>query len=263
MWTSEDKWRVTALAMGGVASAYIIAEYFNLVPCVSKKSGKMGQVGSGMTDYVRETGIRLNQTQKDLIAETKERFPMEAKTLVNPEVSALLVNLIKMSNTKKGIEIGVFTGYSTLTMATAFPRDEGRLIALDVTDTYASIGRRYWKINNLDHLIDLRIGPAVISLDNLLIDRDNLESFDFVFIDADKINYDAYYERALKLVRKGGWILFDNMFQEGYVAQTTVPDDRQKDVTAIRSLNQKLKNDTRVSISMLEISDGVTLVVKL
>lgn len=262
MWTNEDKWKVTALAMGGIASAYFVAQYFNLFSgCCSKRGLSKGK-GGAMLTYVKENGLRQAQTQKDLIAETHERFPNEARMLASPDVGALLTSLIKLGNCKRGIEVGVFTGYTTLTMAMALPKDEGQLIALDVNDTYASLGRKYWRLNGVDSIIDLRIGPAVISLESMLNDPLNHESFDFAFIDADKVNYDVYYERVLKLLRKDGWIVFDNVFQSGYVNQTNVPESRRKDVTAIRSLNQKLKNDIRVTLSMLEMSDGITLVVK-
>lgn len=262
MWISEDKWKISALAIGGVTSAIMAAQYFSILPSLSRDSNQSLNSTSVMRDYVKENGIRQIQGQKDIIAETQERFPTDAKMIASPDVAALLASLIKIGNCKKGIEVGTFTGYTTLTMALAMPKDDSKIITLDINDAYVSVGRKYWRINGVDSIIDLRIGPAVISLDNLLIDNTNLENFDFVFIDADKINYDAYYERVLKLIKKGGWILIDNVFQNGYVAQTTVPDNRQKDVAAIRSLNQKLKTDTRVTVSMIEIGDGVTLVVK-
>ena len=262
MWTNEDKWKLAALSLGGLTSAYIAAQYFNLCPSLAKPSPLSPDKGGSMLEYIKEHGVRQTQSQKDIISETKDRFPNDAKMLAGPDVAALLANLIRIGNCKRGIEVGVFTGYTTLTMATALPKSGGRIVALDVSEMFASVGKKYWKVNGVDEMIDLRIGPAVVSLDDMLMDANNLGSFDFAFIDADKVNYDAYYERVLKLLRKGGWIVFDNVFQGGYVNQTTVPEGRQKDVTAIRALNEKLKNDHRVSVSMLEMSDGITLVVK-
>ena len=268
MWTTnEEKWKYTALAMGGVASVYIAAKYFSMGPCFAISTPKPKLIASKekihpLTGYVNEHGVRLTRSQEDLIADTQEKFPNDAVMVASPDVAALLANLIRIGNCKRGIEVGVFTGYTTLTMAMAMPKDDSKLIALDISDTYASLGKKYWKLSNVDHIIDLRLGQAIITLDDMLLNPQNLESFDFAFIDADKVNYDPYYERVLKLLRKGGWIVFDNVFQGGYVVETTVPERRKKDVTAIRALNEKLKNDHRVSISMLEMSDGITLVVK-
>ena len=215
-----------------------------------------------MSNYVFEKGVRLTQAQKDLIAETREKFPRWFIMVGGPDVGALLENLIRISGAKRGLEVGVFTGYTTMTMALALPKEDGHILALDISKEWTDVGMKYWKQNKVDNIIELSLGPATKKLDELITDENNLGTYDFAFIDADKTGYDDYYERCLKLLKKGGWILFDNIFQDGYINQDVVPERRKSNVEAIRKLNDKLLNDNRVTISMLEISDGLTLVVK-
>jgi predicted O-methyltransferase YrrM len=164
---------------------------------------------------------------------------------------ALLVELI---GARRILEIGCFTGYSALWMALALEPD-GRLITLDVNRDWTEIGRRAWREAGVEDRIEVRIGEALASLDALLAEGAE-GSFDLAFIDADKKNYDAYYERALALVRRGGLILIDNVLWRGTVAD---PDNPDRQTVALRALNAKLHKDVRVSLSLLPIADGLTL----
>jgi predicted O-methyltransferase YrrM len=164
---------------------------------------------------------------------------------------ALLVELI---GARRILEIGCFTGYSALWMALALEPD-GRLITLDVNRDWTEIGRRAWREAGVEDRIEVRIGEALASLDALRAEGAE-GSFDLAFIDADKKNYDAYYERALALVRRGGLILIDNVLWRGTVAD---PDNPDRQTVALRALNAKLHKDVRVSLSLLPIADGLTL----
>ena len=163
---------------------------------------------------------------------------------------ALLVQLI---GAKKTLEIGVYTGYSALAVALALPPD-GQIVACDISEEYTAIARRYWQLAGVAHKIDLHIAPALETLNQLL--KDQAQTFDFAFIDADKSNYEHYYERALQLVRSGGLIAIDNVLWSGRVADPQVQDNRTQ---AIRALNHKLHQDQRVTISLVPIADGLTL----
>jgi predicted O-methyltransferase YrrM len=176
---------------------------------------------------------------------------------IAPEQGQFMAFLVQALGAKKTLEVGVFTGYSSLVVALALP-PEGRIIACDVSGEYTSIARRYWQQAGVTHKIDLRIAPAVETLDNLIAQGES-DSFDFAFIDADKSNYDRYYEQALQLVRKGGIIAIDNVFWSGRVADADTTDNRTK---IIRSLNAKIQQDERVNISIIPIGDGLTLAMK-
>ena len=167
---------------------------------------------------------------------------------------ALLVRLI---GAKKTIEVGTFTGYSALVVAEALP-DDGRIIACDVSEEWTSIARDFWERAGLRNKIDLRLRPATETLDEI-IDQGGADSFDFAFIDADKANYDDYYERCLVLLRPGGLVGIDNVLWGGRVADDTANDD---DTLAIRALNEKVRTDQRVSATILPIGDGLTLAIR-
>jgi caffeoyl-CoA O-methyltransferase len=164
---------------------------------------------------------------------------------------------VKLIGAVKTLEVGVFTGYSSLYTALALPA-HGRMVACDINEEWTSVARRYWAEAGVADKITLRLAPAVETLDALLGDG-QAGTFDFAFIDADKPNYDNYYERALKLLRRGGLIIFDNMLWSGRVADPGVQD---ADTVALRALNEKLHHDERVFLSLLPIRDGVSLVVK-
>jgi len=176
---------------------------------------------------------------------------------ISPEQGQLMALLVRLLGAKKTLEVGVFTGYSSLVVALALPPD-GKLIACDVSEEYTTIARRFWQEAKVADKIDLQLGPAVETLDRLL-EQGEAGTFDFAFIDADKSNYDAYYERALHLLRAGGVIAIDNVLWSGDVADPSVQDAR---TNAIRQLNQKIHQDDRVLISLLPIGDGLTLAMK-
>ncbi|PSQ78549.1 MAG: methyltransferase, partial [Bacteroidetes bacterium QH_7_62_13] len=154
-------------------------------------------------------------------------------------------------------EIGVFTGYSALAAADVLPPN-GEIVACDVSEQYTEVARRYWRRAGVADKIDLRIAPAAETLDALL-DEGQAGTFDFSFIDADKESYDTYYERSLRLLRPGGVIALDNVFRDGRVLDSAVDDES---VRAIQDLNEKLRTDERVGLTMLPLADGVTLAMK-
>jgi predicted O-methyltransferase YrrM len=162
--------------------------------------------------------------------------------------------LVELTAAKRIIEVGTFTGYSALAMAAAMPED-GQLICCDVSEEFTSIARTFWEEANVASRIDLRIAPAMETLDQLLQD-DQQGCFDMVFIDADKAAYADYYERSLVLLKSGGLVLFDNTLWDGRVADQRVTDE---DTVAIRRINEQLHKDQRVSLSLVPIGDGLTL----
>lgn len=180
-----------------------------------------------------------------------------AQMQISPEQGQLMGLLVKLIRAKKALEVGVFTGYSALSVALSLP-PEGQLVACDVSEEYTAIARQYWEQAGVADKIDLRIAPAQKTLQGL-IDSGEAATFDFAFIDADKSNYDTYYEQALILVRAGGLIVIDNVLWYGRVADTSIIDNRTK---RIRALNQKLHDDNRIDLSMLPIGDGLTLALK-
>jgi predicted O-methyltransferase YrrM len=226
-----------------------------------QKDTGLVKYGNQFVEYIYKHGVRIPSIQDELLKETKNRFPREFLMAGGKQVGAMLNNLIRVSGAKKGIEVGVFTGFTTLGMALALPED-GKIYALDVSDKFASLGQEFWKKANVDNKIELRIAPAEQTLNDLLSDVRNHGTFDFAFVDADKTGYDTYYEKLLVLLKKGGWIIFDNMFAFGYIASTEVPEKDIESVEAIRRLNEKLHHDSRVEVSLLEVCDGVNFVVK-
>jgi predicted O-methyltransferase YrrM len=173
-----------------------------------------------------------------------------ASMQIAPEQAALLTLLVKLVDAKRTLEIGVFTGYSSLVTALALPA-EGRIIACDVSEEYTRVARKHWSLAGVAHKIDLRLAPAIEMLRTL-----SPASFDFAFIDADKVGYDDYYEACLKLVRPGGLIAIDNTLWDGKPADPTINDP---DTVAIRNLNAKIAKDDRVDACLLPSSDGVTV----
>ncbi|MBC7545235.1 MAG: class I SAM-dependent methyltransferase [Candidatus Sericytochromatia bacterium] len=206
-------------------------------------------------DYLLDTSLREAPIQAQLRAET--RAHPGAGMQISPEQGQFMQLLVQLMQAKKYLEIGVFTGYSSLAVALALPAD-GKIVACDVNEAFTDIARRYWAEAGVADKIDLRLAPATETLD-ALIASGAAGTFDFAFIDADKSNYDAYYERTLTLMRPGGLIGFDNTLWGGAVADPTFQDC---DTIALRTLNAKLHTDDRVAISMLPIGDGLTLVLK-
>ncbi len=206
-------------------------------------------------DYVCRTGTRESVPLKKLRMHT-QNLP-EADMRVPQEQGQLLYFLLKTLNARKVMELGVFTGYSTLWMASALPED-GRLIAVDKRKDWKELAETHWKDAGVRERIDFRVGRAESVMQDL-VEAGEDGSFDLVFIDADKKSYTTYYELALRLLRKGGMMVFDNMLRLGDVIDPSVCDPAVDD---IRVLNERLRNDDRVVISMLPFSDGLTLVLK-
>jgi len=173
---------------------------------------------------------------------------------IPPIQGQFLAFLVSLIGARRGIEIGTFTGYSALWVAMALPAD-GKLICCDVNEKTTAVARRHWREAGIDNKIELRLAPALDTLHSLLASG-GAGTFDYVFIDADKENYDAYYERSLALVRQGGLIVFDNMLWGGAVADGR---KRDPDTLALKALNAKLHSDKRIDLSLLYIGDGVTL----
>jgi predicted O-methyltransferase YrrM len=173
---------------------------------------------------------------------------------IAPEQGQFMTLLIELTGARRVLEVGCFTGYSALAMALALPPD-GRLITLEVNAEPIEIGRRAWRAAGVAERIEVRLGLALDSLEALL-EEGAADTFDLAFIDADKKSYDAYYERALRLVRPGGLILLDNVLWGGAVAD---PADHERQTEAIRALNAKLHRDARISLSLLPLGDGLTV----
>jgi predicted O-methyltransferase YrrM len=207
-------------------------------------------------DYLMKNSLREPDVLRRLREETDANNP-HAEMAVSPIQGQFMMLLVKLIGAVKTLEVGVFTGYSSLCTALALP-SHGRVVACDVNEEWTSVARRYWAEAGVSDKITLRLAPAVETLDALLEDG-QAGTFDFAFIDADKRNYDKYYERALKLMRRGGLIFFDNMLWSGKVADPAVQD---ADTVALRALNEKLHHDERVFVSLLPLRDGVSLVVK-
>ncbi len=206
-------------------------------------------------DYLLSVSLREPEVLQQLRDETA-KLPLGVMQIA-PEQGQFMALLVKLMGAKKTLEVGVFTGYSSLSVALSLPND-GKLIACDVSDEYTTVARRYWEKAGVANKIDLRIAPAIETLDELLA-AGEAETFDFAFIDADKSNYENYYERALQLVRPGGLIAIDNVLWSGAVADREVQDNR---TNKIREFNQKLHQDERVIISLVPIADGLTLALK-
>ncbi len=222
------------------------------------------QFSKKLRDYMLST-LREPDVLKRLREET-DRDP-HAIMQIPPEQGQFMSFLVKALGVRKALEVGTYTGYSALTVALALP-DDGKLIACDINENWVNIGRKYWQEAGVAHKIDFRFGKATRTLD-ALIKSGEAGSFDFVFIDADKISYDAYYEKSLSLLRSGGVIAIDNVLLFGSVADPDILDADLKtritpaDVEAMRKLNEKIRNDPRVDETMLPIADGLTLVRKL
>ncbi|HTV95167.1 MAG TPA: class I SAM-dependent methyltransferase [Steroidobacteraceae bacterium] len=177
---------------------------------------------------------------------------------IAPEQGQLMALLVRMLGARKTLEVGVFTGYSAMVVAKALGA-RGKVIALDVSEEFTAIARRHWAQAGVADRIDLRLRPAAASLEALVAAGES-ETFDFAFIDADKTNYDTYYEYALKLVRRGGLIAIDNVLWDGKVVDSA---DQSPDTVAIRAINQKIHADRRVEASIVPIGDGLTLALRL
>ena len=202
--------------------------------------------------YLLDISLRELPVMRRLREETASME--QANMQIGPEQGQFMALLIELIGARSVLEVGTFTGYSALAMAVALP-ENGALVACDVSEEWTAIGRRYWEEAGVAHKIELRLAPALETLDALLAEG-RAGTFDFAFIDADKEGYDAYYERALELVRLGGLIALDNTLWEGKVVDPAATD---VDTEAIRAINAKLALDERVTLSLITVGDGLTL----
>ena len=203
-------------------------------------------------DYLLAVSLRETEVSRRLREETAELT--EARMQISPEQGQFMALLIELVQAKTVLEVGTFTGYSALVMALALPED-GRIVTCDVSEEWTTIARRYWDEARVGHMIDLRLGPGEETPESLL-GEGRIGDFDFAFIDADKASLDSYYELALELVKAGGLIAVDNALWHGKVID---PEATDEDTEAIRALNLKLKEDERVSLSLVPIGDGLAL----
>ena len=222
------------------------------------------EIDDRLHDYILATSLREPEVLRRLREETAG-LP-GAGMQIGPEQGQFMALLVELIGARRTLEIGTFTGYSALVVALALPPG-GRVVACDVSEEYTAVARRYWAEAGVADKIELHLAPALETLDRLLAPGQaggqaggqggsQAGSFDFAFIDADKTNYDAYYERALALLRPGGLIAVDNVLWDGKVLEEA-PDD--PDTRAIQALNAKLKDDSRVTLSLLPLGDGLTL----
>lgn len=211
----------------------------------------------GLDDRLYEYLTSVSLREADVLRELRE----ETATLSNagmqiaPDQGQFMALLAKLAGAAKALEIGVFTGYSALSVALALPVN-GQITAFDINPEWTAIARRYWEKAGVADKIGLRLEPALAGLDALLADGQSAGTYDLAFIDADKENYDGYYERALALLKPGGLLLIDNVLWGGRVADAAADDG---DTAAIRALNLKIHADIRVDISLLPVADGLTL----
>lgn len=211
-------------------------------------------LSSNLYEYLQKISLRESPFLQELRQQTHKMSMSQMQ--ISPEQGQLMGLLIELIEAKKTLDIGTFTGYSALAVALALPAN-GKVVACDINNEWTKIGKKYWELAGVSSKIDLKLAPATETLEKLISTESG--TFDFSFIDADKINYDTYYEYSLKLLRKGGVIAIDNVLWSGKVAD---PDIHDRDTVAIRELNAKILHDERVTLSLLPIGDGLTLVRK-
>lgn len=216
----------------------------------------MARRSINLTDSLHEYLVASSVREPEILARLRaETAPMEmAGMQISPEQGQFMRLLVELIGAKRVVEVGTFTGYSSLAVALSLPAD-GRIVACDVNREWTDIARRYWAEARVAGKIDLRLAPARDTLDAMIAAGEQ-GRYDFAFIDADKKNYDAYYERCLQLVRTGGLIAIDNVLWNGKVIDPSANDE---DTAAIRALNAKVAKDERVTVSLLPIGDGLTL----
>jgi predicted O-methyltransferase YrrM len=210
---------------------------------------------SDLVAYIRNVGVREDVDLAALREETAHH--RHAIMQIAPEQGAFMGLLVRLLGARKALEVGVFTGYSAMVVAKAMG-PQGKVLALDVSEEFTAVARRHWAKAGVADRIELRLRPAAQSLKELMA-AGAADTFDFAFIDADKPNYDTYYEYALQLVRRGGLIAIDNVLWEGQVVD---PSDETAGTVAIRALNKKVHGDTRVDAVLVPIGDGLTLALK-
>jgi O-methyltransferase len=213
------------------------------------------KIDGALSDYVDDHWLREPPLRRRLRAETATlpRAGMQISAHQGQQIELLA----RAIGVRRAVEVGTFTGYSSLCIAAALPED-GKLWCCDVSPDYTGVARRYWKEAGVESRIELTIGPALATLDWLLA-RGLTGQLDLAFIDANKDDYDAYYERCLKLVRRGGLVLIDNVLWGGAVARSTEVD---RDTQALRALNAKLAADQRIDLALFAVGDGMTCALK-
>jgi caffeoyl-CoA O-methyltransferase len=215
-------------------------------------SSRNNYIQEHIYDYILDTSLRDAPLLERLRGETA-KMPMGGMQ-ISPDQGQFMALVVKLIGARRILEVGTFTGYSSLVMAQALPADGG-IVACDVNEEFTAVARRYWAEAGVEDKIDLRIGPATETLSQMVAEGAS-GSFDIAFIDADKPNYATYYERSLELVRSGGLIMIDNVLWGGRPADTSEQDEA---TLAIRALNASLHDDERVDLSLLSIGDGLTL----
>jgi caffeoyl-CoA O-methyltransferase len=209
-----------------------------------------------LTDALYEYLLSVSLREPELLARLRQETALQemSRMQISPEQGQFMFLLLRLIGARRCLEIGVFTGYSSLVSALALPAD-GRIVACDISEEWTAIARRYWREAGVEPKIDLRIAPALETLDGL-IEAGEAGRFDFAFIDADKESYLAYYERVLQLLRPGGLLAVDNVLWSGRVADPEVSD---ADTAALRHFNETLHRDERIDLSLVPIGDGLTL----
>jgi caffeoyl-CoA O-methyltransferase len=215
---------------------------------------KFPQMSSELYRYLVEHSDGNDELMRRLAEETEAEAGGSAEMLTSPEQATLMTLLVRAIGARRALELGTFTGYGSISIARGL-RADGRLITCDVSEQWTAIARRYFEAAGLADRIELRLGPALDTVRELPED----EPFDFAFIDADKVTYPEYYEECVRLLRPGGLVMLDNVFQSGEVIDAAA--DRES-VRAIRELNDRIVADDRVLSVMLGIADGVTLALK-
>jgi len=226
-----------------------------LTPERPRMSRGMIQVTDRLADYIRATTLREPPLLARLRAETM-RMPRGGMQ-ISPEQGQLMALLVELTGATRYLEIGTFTGYSSLALALAMPA-EGRLTCCDMSAEWTAIARRYWEEGGVAAKVDLQLGPGIATLDRLIA-AGAAGSYDIAFIDANKEDYDGYYERALTLLRPRGLVLIDNVLWRGDVAD---PANQTRETETIRALNAKIRDDGRVTMSLIAMGDGLLLALK-
>ena len=209
-----------------------------------------------LNDALYEYLLSVSLREPDVLCRLREetaKMPQH-NMQISPEQGQFIALLVELTGARKCLEVGTFTGYSTLSVALALPED-GQIVACDISEEFTSRAKPYWQKAGVAGKIDLRLGPALETLDALIADGES-GAFDFAFIDADKVNYQGYFQRALDLIRRGGLILVDNVLWSGAVVDPARDDE---DTEAIRAFNQACAGDPRISLSLVPIGDGLTL----
>jgi predicted O-methyltransferase YrrM len=216
----------------------------------------MSNASMGLPPDLQAYLVRHGVREADILKRLRDETALlpQHNMQIAPEQGALLALLVELTGAKRCLEIGTFTGYSSLVVALAMPAD-GTIVCCDVSDEWTSVARRYWAEAGVADRVDLRLGPAIDTMDQLLADGAE-GTFDFAFVDARKKEYPDYHERVVRLLRSGGLAAYDNVLWGGSVVDDSVQDE---ETLGVRRLNERLAADERVSIAMLPVADGVTL----